>query len=117
MTSPIVRVEVTYRDGRVMELTGEGAELMDRTWDAALLRELPWEDITPKAVTLEVDPERVAMGDPGTGIFVRAIFDGQWGSYDIATLKREGLIDWLRSRGGRNDWAENVVALLLGHQP
>ena len=39
-----------------------------------------------------------------------------YGSYDIATLDRDSLFRWLRSRGGSNPWAENIVAVLLGHK-
>lgn len=52
-----------------------------------------------------------------TGIYVRAKCNGKWGSYDIATLEKESLFQWLRSRGGENVWAENVVGILLGHGP
>ncbi len=64
---------------------------------------------------LQVDPERLDI--PETGIFVRAKLNDKWGSHDIAHLKPESLLVWLRSRGGENVWAENVVFLLLGHEP
>lgn len=68
---------------------------------------------------LIVDDQR---GRPGsvernaTGIFVRAKYGEEWGAFDIATLTRSSLIEWLRSRGGDNEWAENAVAMLLGHE-
>ena len=63
-----------------------------------------------------VDPQR-ENGETGeTGIFDRAMREGRPGSYDIATLDRDSLFRWLRSRGGANPWAENVVATLLGHK-
>jgi hypothetical protein len=62
-----------------------------------------------------VDPERVGLGP--TGIYVRAMLEGKWGSYDIAELDRDSLSRWLRSRGGSNQFAEHVVMLLLGHSP
>ena len=50
-----------------------------------------------------------------TGIYVRAKRAQKWDSVDIAELDHASLILWLRSRGGANEWAENVVAVLLGH--
>jgi hypothetical protein len=61
---------------------------------------------------LHVDPERLSL--PETGIPVRAVKpDGVgWVSADIAHLKKESLLDWLRSRP---NLAENTVLVLLGH--
>lgn len=54
----------------------------------------------------------------GCGIMVRALSQaGQYESFDIAELDRQSLFVWLRSRGGSNPWAENVVLVLLGHMP
>jgi len=64
---------------------------------------------------LTVDPSRDIEGLGSTGIYVRAKRDGQWDSVDITELDTDSLYTWLRSRGGDNPWAENVVALLLGH--
>ena len=63
---------------------------------------------------LYLDPSRVEL--PETGIYVRAknLYD-KWDSIDIAHLTRASLLDWLRSRGGENQWAENTVLLLLAH--
>jgi len=61
------------------------------------------------------DPDRMDR-DGSTGIYVRAIVDGRLQSIDIACLDRQSLRDWLRSRGGNNEWAEHVVLLLLGHK-
>lgn len=36
-------------------------------------------------------------------------------TFDIAELTRDSLLAWLRSRGGANEWAENVILVLLGH--
>ena len=60
-------------------------------------------------------PERIGkFGE--TGIYVRAQdINGKWISCDIADLTRDSLFQWLRSRGGENPYAENVVGLLLGH--
>jgi hypothetical protein len=58
-----------------------------------------------------VDAERFGTS---TGIKVRARFGEKWGSYDIGELTRGSLMDWLRSRGGSNPWAEQTVAILLG---
>jgi hypothetical protein len=63
---------------------------------------------------LRIDPARTHL--PATGICVRALGAGvKYDSVDIAHLDKTSLWQWLRSRGGENMWAENVVALLLGH--
>lgn len=64
---------------------------------------------------LTIDPTRV--GQVPTGIPIRARGpDGGWGTFDIFDLTRDSLKTWLRSRGGENEWAENVVLILLGHE-
>jgi len=75
-------------------------------------------------IPLRVDPQREAEATGeveahplATGIYVRAMRDNIPGSYDIATLDRDSLFRWLRSRGGANPWAENIVAALLGQAP
>jgi hypothetical protein len=52
-----------------------------------------------------------------TGIYVRAKYPstGRWDSVDIASLDKASLLNWLKSRGGDNKLAENVVGILLGH--
>ena len=65
-------------------------------------------------ITLEVDPKRIGMLKK-TGIYVRASFNGRFGSYDISELTAYSLLKWLRSRGGENPWAENTVGVILGH--
>ena len=68
---------------------------------------------------LILDPERVKnkkmWGD--TGIYVRVydVEDKKWTSADIVLLHRDSLLRWLKSRGGDNPWAEDVVGILLGH--
>lgn len=62
---------------------------------------------------LAVDPTREGL--PETGIFVRAKRAGAWGNADIVELDEPSLRTWLRSRGGQNEWAENVVLILLGY--
>jgi len=53
---------------------------------------------------------------PSTGIFVRAQTpEGRMVPVDIWMLDRKSLLTWLRSRGGKNEWAEAVVTTLLGH--
>lgn len=52
-----------------------------------------------------------------TGIYVRAqLSSGKWINADIYQLERDSLHRWLRSRGGKNLWAENCVLSLLGHE-
>ena len=62
---------------------------------------------------LEIDPLRVRLG---TGVFIRAKDEaGKFQTCDISQLTSESLLAWLRSRGGDNPWAEDVVGILLGH--
>ncbi len=64
---------------------------------------------------LHVDSARMRV-ECGSGIYVRAIGpDDKWGTYDIVCLSAESLLAWLRSRGGDNPFAENVVGMLLGY--
>lgn len=67
---------------------------------------------------LRIDPRR-ALSDSDeslTGIYVRAVDQkGKWRSADICELDKESLLSWLRSRGGDNPYAEDVVGILLGH--
>ncbi len=65
-------------------------------------------------MNLQVDPNRLEHKD-ATGIPVRAQLEGKWGSHDIATLTAESLLGWLRSRGGNNPLAEDIIGVLLGH--
>jgi hypothetical protein len=68
---------------------------------------------------LILDPERLKEGDKweGTGLYVRAFnpISERWEGHDIVFLAKDSLLSWLRSRGGDNSWAENVVGILLGH--
>lgn len=65
---------------------------------------------------LRIDKDRLDRIKETTGIFIRAIGpDGKRGSFDIVHLEKESLLLWLKSRGGDNPWAEDVVGLLMGH--
>ena len=65
-------------------------------------------------MSLKIDMNRREIGN--TSIFVRAKMPGgEWESCDIAELEKESLLEWLRSRGGDNKWAEDVVGILRGH--
>ena len=66
-------------------------------------------------LTLHVDPERYKV-DMATGIFVIAKYEENFIAADISTLTTLSLVHWLRSRGGKNIWAENTVLTLLGHE-
>lgn len=66
-------------------------------------------------MNLKVMPERVNSEEMNTGIYVRTQMDGRWINSDIAWLEPASLLTWLRSRGGDNPWAEDVVGILLGH--
>lgn len=62
---------------------------------------------------MRIDPNRQ---NRRTGIYVRAqTGTGDWMSVDLSQLDRNSLMEWLRSRGGDNPWAEETVAILLGH--
>ena len=64
---------------------------------------------------LKVDQSRGILSGIRTGIMVRAKSNDRWVSVDIGVLDSTSLLLWLRSRGGENEWAENVVGTLLGH--
>ena len=56
--------------------------------------------------------------DYETAIFVRAVYPGgKVDNADIWLLDRKSFFVWLRSRGGDNLWAENVLMLVFGHEP
>ncbi len=73
------------------------------------------EDI--KQFKLNVDPERhVDCTLESTGIYVRALSPkGRHMNVDIIRLDEESLRKWLKSHGGDNTYAEDVVCILLGH--
>ena len=63
---------------------------------------------------MRIDPSRYP--EDSTGIYVRAQDDtGAWRTVDIASLDKASLLVWIRSGGGVNRLAENVVGALLGH--
>ena len=67
-------------------------------------------------MTLKFDPNRTEEKFECTGIYVRAInINGNWDNADIGQLDKKSLLEFLRSRGGQNEWAEDVVGILLGH--
>jgi len=61
---------------------------------------------------MRVDPKRVRL--PETGIYVRALMNDKWGSYDIAHLEKDSLKTWLLRD---SNTAAQVVMSLLGHRP
>jgi hypothetical protein len=70
---------------------------------------IPLDELKVDVVRLDFTP---------TGIFVRAKDpSGKWISTDIVHLDKQSLLAWLRSCGGKNQWAENIIALLLRHGP
>lgn len=74
-------------------------------------------NLTDDPVPLCVDAKRLGACEDDTSIFVRAkLPDGSFGSVNIAELTRASLHQWLRSRGGKNLWAENCVLAMLGHE-
>lgn len=51
-----------------------------------------------------------------TGVFVRGQYpDLNWGNQDMVMLDKPSLLEFLRSRGGENEFAEDIVGILLGH--
>jgi hypothetical protein len=65
---------------------------------------------------LIIDPERLAKYPDRTGIYIRATLDGKWETCDLIHLTKESVVQWLKSRGGDNKWAEDTVLILLGHE-
>ena len=53
-----------------------------------------------------------------TGILIRAKINDKWDAYDIADsrLPSEKIIEWLRSKGGANPFAENLLLMFLGRE-
>lgn len=69
-------------------------------------------------MNLIVDEQRWELFDTlePTGFFVHAMLpDNSWDYVDVIYLTNHSLLKWLRSRGGDNHFAENVVLLLFGH--
>lgn len=68
---------------------------------------------------MKIDPDRLLQeGEQATGIYIRAQgADGRYDAFDIVELDKASLLTWLRSRGGDNIWAENVIGLIMGHGP
>lgn len=67
---------------------------------------------------LKTDPDREQeFANIKTGIYIRAWSDAEdkFVNADIFHLDKESLLEWLKSRGGDNPWAEDVVGILLSH--
>lgn len=61
---------------------------------------------------MKIDPERL---DLESGIPIRA-YDPRterWGTYDMAQLDKESLIEWLRDAGV--EYLKDIIGILLGH--
>jgi len=64
----------------------------------------------------QIDENRIDEKYEITGIYIRASDpSGKWDSVDIAQLDKQSLHAFLRSRGGENLRAENIVGILLGY--
>lgn len=64
---------------------------------------------------MKIDQRRLNYDD-STGVYIRAQNDnGKWQSIDIACLTKESLLEWLKSDGGDNKLAENMVGILVEH--
>ena len=57
----------------------------------------------------------ISAENPSTGIYVRALSQDRLVTRDICELDKASLLEWLKSRGGNNPFAEDVVGILLGH--
>jgi len=69
----------------------------------------PYKVAEDRAHMVDDDKER-------TGIYIRAQMpDGSWVSCDFVALDAKSMLRFLRSRGGNNPWAENIVGNLLGY--
>jgi len=66
---------------------------------------------------LQVDPDRLRPSYvDATSIYVRAQYEGKWGSHDIAVLDAVSLLRWIRSkRSDNNHFAEDIIGVILGH--
>lgn len=64
----------------------------------------------------DVDEARIKRTGQ-TRVYVRARFEGEFASYDIATLTRESLLNWIRSAEHPQMRAEAVLLALLDHEP
>ncbi len=65
---------------------------------------------------LRVSEYRSVQGDVETGVYVRAkLPNGKWDSVDVSLLTASSLLRWLRSRGGDNPLAEDLVGIVLGY--
>ena len=65
----------------------------------------------------KINPDRSLPEDEHTGIYVRGKdVDGNWVNLDLYQLDRPSLIAFLHSRGGKNEWAENIVLALMGYE-
>ena len=60
---------------------------------------------------LSIAPSRASLD---TGIFIRVKDGNRWVNADISQLDAASILCWLRSQGGDNPLAENVVGILLG---
>ena len=64
---------------------------------------------------LHVDKDRFSKLHE-TGIHVKATYNGKRGSYDIAYLDKESLLEWLHDeKHAETVFAENVIGKMLGH--
>jgi len=69
---------------------------------------------------LKVDESRLndRLRFQACDIVIMAMYpDGKIAQADVAVLDKASLLKWLRSRGGENKLAENVVGVVLGHGP
>lgn len=93
-----------------------GIEYGQATRDISVYSSKHRDALTAVAAILRVDARRVPCDRPA-GIKTRALdAAGAYSDCDIATLTCDSLIQHLRSRGGRNVFAESIVLQILGHE-
>ena len=63
---------------------------------------------------MQIDPKRLESYVPGC-IPIRAQDprDNKWGSFEVAQLSKESLIEWLKDRP--RSYVEDVLGIMLGH--
>lgn len=68
-------------------------------------------------MNLQFDKERLNHYEDVATFYVRGYNPKteEYENHDVAHLTKESLLRWLRSRGGRNIFAENYIMSYLGH--
>jgi len=73
-------------------------------------------DVMSKAYDTEETQERDARNLTGIRVYARDVSSDTWRKADLSELTIHSLMKWFRSGGERNQQAERVAAILMGHQ-